>query len=202
MGAMDVATIPIRTEGTRPAPADSGDIPDSRVPVWAYTDEAVYRAELERFFYRGHWCYVGLEAEIPKPGDFKRTQVGERCVIVVRDNAGAVHVVENVAPTAALRSAASDTATPRTSSARTTNGATSSTATCRAAVQGRRQAGRRGPRRHAGRLRHGGPRPHEAQGGEPRRRGLRLLRPRRRAARGVPRPAILHTSTACSTAAS
>ena len=37
----------------------------SRVPFMTYTDEALYREELERFFYRGHWCYVGLEAEVP-----------------------------------------------------------------------------------------------------------------------------------------
>ena len=48
----------------------------SRIPFWAYTDEAVYQQELERFFYNGHWCYVGLEAEIPQLGDFKRTKVG------------------------------------------------------------------------------------------------------------------------------
>ena len=95
MLAMDVPTIPIHAEGARSATVAWGDLPNSRVPGWAYTDEAVYRKELERFFYRGHWCYVGLECEIPKPGDFKRTQVGERSVIVVRDNAGAVHVVEN-----------------------------------------------------------------------------------------------------------
>lgn len=68
----------------------------SRVPYGVYTDEAVYRRELERFFYKGHWCYVGLEAEIPKPGDFKRTQVGERSVLMVRGKSGDVHVVENV----------------------------------------------------------------------------------------------------------
>jgi salicylate 5-hydroxylase large subunit len=56
--------------------------------------------ELERFFYRNdHWSYVGLEAEIPKPGDFKRTVVGERsvrraswCATSRRRH----HVVENV----------------------------------------------------------------------------------------------------------
>ena len=37
----------------------------------------------------------------PKPGDFKRTVVGERSVILVRDMDGAVNVVENVARTAA-----------------------------------------------------------------------------------------------------
>jgi salicylate 5-hydroxylase large subunit len=74
---------------------DWGTAPTSRVPGWAYTDEAVYRRELERFFYRGHWCYVGLACEVPNPGDFKRTVVGERSVILVRDADGALHVVEN-----------------------------------------------------------------------------------------------------------
>ena len=67
----------------------------SRIPFWAYTDDAVYQRELERFFYNGHWCYVGLEAEIPNPGDFKRTKVGERSVIMIRDKEGAINVVEN-----------------------------------------------------------------------------------------------------------
>ncbi len=68
----------------------------SRIPFGAYTDEALHRRELERFFYKQHWCYVGLEAEIPNPGDFKRTAVGERSVILTRAADGSVHVVENV----------------------------------------------------------------------------------------------------------
>ncbi len=67
-----------------------------RIPFSAYTDDALYRRELERFFYQGHWCYVGLEAEVPSPGDFKRTAIGERSVIMVRDTSGDIHVVENV----------------------------------------------------------------------------------------------------------
>ena len=43
----------------------------SRIPFASYTSEALHRLELERFFYRRHWCYVGLEAEIPNPGDFR-----------------------------------------------------------------------------------------------------------------------------------
>ncbi len=81
------------------APADLPAWPDagtSRIPFAAYTDEVLHRRELERFFYRGHWCYVGLEAEVPNPGDFKRTVVGERSVILVRDADDALHVVENV----------------------------------------------------------------------------------------------------------
>ena len=57
----------------------------SRIPFWAYTGEDLYRRELERFFYHGHWCYVGLEAEVPNAGDFLRTVIGERSVILVRD---------------------------------------------------------------------------------------------------------------------
>lgn len=68
----------------------------SRIPFWAYTDESLYKRELERFFYQGHWCYVGLEAEIPNAGDFKRTVIGERSVIMVRDADGGINVVENV----------------------------------------------------------------------------------------------------------
>ena len=73
---------------------ETGDT--SRIPFAAYTSAELHRRELERFFYRGHWCYVALEAEIPNPGDFKRTVVGERSVIVVRGASGQVNAVENV----------------------------------------------------------------------------------------------------------
>jgi salicylate 5-hydroxylase large subunit len=68
----------------------------SRIPFRAYTDDDIYKRELERFFYAGHWCYVALEAEIPNPGDFKRTVIGERSVIVSRAADGEIYVVENV----------------------------------------------------------------------------------------------------------
>ena len=68
----------------------------SRIPFRVYTDEDLHRVELERFFYREHWCYVGLEAEIPRVGDFKRTAIGERSVIMVRSSEDAISVVENI----------------------------------------------------------------------------------------------------------
>ena len=67
-----------------------------RVPFAVYTSEQLHRRELDRLFYKNHWCYVGLEAEIPEPGDFKRTVVGERSVILVRTADGSLSVVENV----------------------------------------------------------------------------------------------------------
>jgi salicylate 5-hydroxylase large subunit len=68
----------------------------SRIPFMAYTDPDQHKKELERFFYNKHWNYVGLDAEIPNAGDFKRTVVGERSVIMVRDADGGISVVENV----------------------------------------------------------------------------------------------------------
>jgi salicylate 5-hydroxylase large subunit len=68
----------------------------SRVPFWAYTREDLYKKELDRLFYNDHWCYVGLEAEIPNVGDFRRTVIGERSVVMVRDPDGGVNVIENV----------------------------------------------------------------------------------------------------------
>jgi len=68
----------------------------SRIPFKAYTSPEIYIKELERFFYKDHWCYVGLEVEVPESGDFKKTVVGERSVIMVRDSDGEINVVENV----------------------------------------------------------------------------------------------------------
>ena len=67
----------------------------ARIPYRVYTDRAIYERELERFFYDRHWCYVGLAAEVPNPGDFKRTAIGERNVVLVRGRDGALSVVEN-----------------------------------------------------------------------------------------------------------
>ncbi|MGL4233662.1 MAG: aromatic ring-hydroxylating dioxygenase subunit alpha [Casimicrobium sp.] len=68
----------------------------SRIPFRVYTDADLHARELENFFYKNHWCYVGLEAEIPNIGDFKRTVIGERSVVMTRSDDGSVSVVENV----------------------------------------------------------------------------------------------------------
>jgi salicylate 5-hydroxylase large subunit len=68
----------------------------SRVPFALYANPDNHKKELDRFFYKAHWSYVGLEAEIPQPGDFKRTVIGERSVIMTRGPDGQIHVVENV----------------------------------------------------------------------------------------------------------
>ncbi|HYC14897.1 MAG TPA: aromatic ring-hydroxylating dioxygenase subunit alpha [Stellaceae bacterium] len=83
----------------RPKPeADGRRWPEgglARVPYWIYTDPEIYRSEQERIFCGRSWAYVALEAELPKPGDFIRTYVGEKPVVVVRDLEGGVNVLLN-----------------------------------------------------------------------------------------------------------
>jgi phenylpropionate dioxygenase-like ring-hydroxylating dioxygenase large terminal subunit len=67
----------------------------TRVPYWLYRDESVYRAEQQRVFQGPTWNYLCLEAEIPEPGDYRTTFVGEVPVVVVRDEEGEVQAFEN-----------------------------------------------------------------------------------------------------------
>ena len=53
-----------------------------------------YREELEKLFTRA-WLFVGHESQIPKPGDFFVSRMGEESVILCRDAPGAVHVFLN-----------------------------------------------------------------------------------------------------------
>jgi len=64
---------------------------DSRVPYWIYTDEAIYRREIERIFEGPTWSYVGLECELAHEGDYKRSFVGEKSVLIVRGAGGAIN---------------------------------------------------------------------------------------------------------------
>ena len=67
----------------------------SRIPYWVYTDREVYEREQARIFRGPSWSYVALACEIPNPGDFVRTSVGETPVVVVRDRGGDVRCVVN-----------------------------------------------------------------------------------------------------------
>ena len=53
-----------------------------------------HREELEKLFTRA-WLFVGHESQIPKPGDFFVSRMGEESVILCRDTQGAVHVFLN-----------------------------------------------------------------------------------------------------------
>jgi anthranilate 1,2-dioxygenase large subunit len=60
----------------------------SRVPHRVYVDPRVYAREQERIFRGPTWSYLGLEAEIPNPGDYVVTSVGDTSVILDRNADG------------------------------------------------------------------------------------------------------------------
>lgn len=67
----------------------------TRVPDWVYTSQEIYDREVARIFRGRTWNYIALEAELPEPGDFKRSFVGPLSVIAVRCQDGSVSVLEN-----------------------------------------------------------------------------------------------------------
>ena len=67
----------------------------TRIPYWIYQDENIYRREQERIFRGATWNFLGLEAELPNPGDFKSTFVGETPIVVTRGPQGELNAFEN-----------------------------------------------------------------------------------------------------------
>jgi anthranilate 1,2-dioxygenase large subunit len=67
----------------------------SRVPYRLYHEPGIYTREQERIFHGPVWNYLGLDCEIPEPGDFRATRVGETPVIVNRDKSGQVRAFVN-----------------------------------------------------------------------------------------------------------
>jgi phenylpropionate dioxygenase-like ring-hydroxylating dioxygenase large terminal subunit len=57
----------------------------------------VYEQELERIFART-WLFVGHECQIPNPGDFVRSRMGEEQVIVTRGRDNQIYVLLNSCP--------------------------------------------------------------------------------------------------------
>ncbi|HVH76711.1 MAG TPA: Rieske 2Fe-2S domain-containing protein [Stellaceae bacterium] len=67
----------------------------SRVPYRLYHDAELYAREQERIFRGPTWNFLGFEAEIPNPGDFRQTLVGETPIVVNRGENGEVTAFVN-----------------------------------------------------------------------------------------------------------
>jgi Rieske 2Fe-2S family protein len=60
-----------------------------------YTDPAIYAADLDIIFGR-HWIYVGVEPDVPEPGDVMVIDIGDNSVLIVRDDDMGVRAFHNV----------------------------------------------------------------------------------------------------------
>lgn len=83
-----------------PAPAEDLDLnwtPDEyhHVPFQVYFDARIYEEENRRLFRGPVWHFVGLDMEVPEPGDFKTTWIGDTPILVIRDEAGDINAFIN-----------------------------------------------------------------------------------------------------------
>jgi anthranilate 1,2-dioxygenase large subunit len=67
----------------------------AHVPMEIYHRGDLYALEQERIFRGPLWCFLGLEAEIPQPGDFRTTFIGDTPVLYNRGTDGAIYAMEN-----------------------------------------------------------------------------------------------------------
>lgn len=60
-----------------------------------YTSPEVFAADLDLIFHR-HWIYVGVEPDVPEPGDAMTVELGKDSIIIVRDDDNQIRAFHNV----------------------------------------------------------------------------------------------------------
>ena len=89
------------------------------LPAGLYTREDVFNADMDVFFHK-HWICVGLDCDVPEPGDAMVVDVGNTSLILLRDDDNEIRVAI-VAPAFLMPARRSF----RSSSVRTIHGPTS-----------------------------------------------------------------------------
>lgn len=69
--------------------------PGHSLPGGLYTRDDVFAADMEIFF-RRNWIAIGLECDVPEPGDAHVVELGKSSLILLRDDDNTVRVVHNV----------------------------------------------------------------------------------------------------------
>src|SRR5690242_11093360 len=68
---------------------------NARVPYRVFSDPEIYREELSRIFLGPTWQFLTLASQLPSPGDYLTTFLGETPVIVTRGHDGEIHAMLN-----------------------------------------------------------------------------------------------------------
>jgi Rieske 2Fe-2S family protein len=87
-------------EGSALLPPRIAELIQRRRSGWSlegafYSDEEIYRLELERIWRRG-WLFAGHSCQVPDPGDWFTIEVEADSIIVIRGDDGVVRALHNV----------------------------------------------------------------------------------------------------------
>ncbi len=101
--AFDVAAASAAAPSATAGPGASGSttaahirslVRATEVHKHCYIDEGIFALEMQHLF-ANTWVYVGHASQVPQPGDFYATTVGDQPVVMVRDAEGSVRVLHN-----------------------------------------------------------------------------------------------------------
>jgi anthranilate 1,2-dioxygenase large subunit len=67
----------------------------SRVPYRVFQDPAIFDLEQQRLYRGPVWNYLALDVEVPNPGDFKSTYIGNTRVVLTRGKDGSLNAWVN-----------------------------------------------------------------------------------------------------------